>query len=311
MAETAIRAERLTVMLFRAAYNLPVTAGLAGGFFAKHGLELDIRYTRGSKMLSDALLEGRCDLGVLSADDVVYEVEARRADLFMFMGLHGGILRLIARPGVRTARDLAGGRLGVDDPASGFALVAHTILQALGLPRARYETLSVGGHEQRAQALLDGRIDAALLTPPFTFELLALGFASLAGERDHVPTYQASCGVATRRWAGGHAGLLVAYIRAYRESLRWALDPGARQAAISQLAVEFGLRRELAAATYEALADPAGGLFPDAALNIAGIRTVLDLRVAAGLLPAPPPDPSRYYDLSYFRKALELDHERD
>lgn len=295
----------LRVMLFRAAYNVPVTAGLAQGLFAKHGLEIEIVYTRGSKMLSDGLRAGRCDLGVLSADDVVYEVETHQSDLFIFMGLHGGILGLMARPGIRTARDLAGGRLGVDDPASGFALVAHRILQELGLARNRYETLPAGGHEHRARALLDGNIDAALLTPPFTLELSALGFTELARARDHVPSYQASCGVTTRRWASEHASALVAYIRAYREGLRWTLDPRNREAAIAHLAAEFGLRQELAAPTYEALVDPTDGLFPDATLDIAGIRTVLDLRVAARLLRAPPPDPSKYYDLSYFRQALE------
>lgn len=307
MANSTTRTRRLTLMLFRAAYNLPVTAGRTLGIFAKHGLELDVRYTRGSKMLSDALLDGRCDLGVLSADDVVYEVETRRADLFMFMGLHGGILSLIARPGVRTARELAGGRLGVDDPASGFALVAHKILNVLGLPRAQYETLSIGGHELRARALLDGKIDAALLTPPFTLELLARGFTSLARARDHVPKYQASCGVTTRRWAGEHAGALVAYIRANRESLQWVLSPANRAAAIAHLAGEFGLEQELAAPTYDALADPSDGLFTDTALDVAGIQAVLDLRVEARLLTAPPPDPSKYYDASYFRQALELD----
>jgi len=96
----------------------------------------------------------------------------------------------------------------------------------------------------------------------------------------------------------------VAYIRAYREGLRWTLDPGNREAAIAHLAAEFDLRRELAAPTYEALVDPTDGLFPDATLDVAGIRTVLDLRVAAGLLPSPPPEPSKYFDLSYFRRAL-------
>jgi len=38
-----IRMQRLTLMLFRAAYNLPVTAGSTLGLFAKHGLVLDIR----------------------------------------------------------------------------------------------------------------------------------------------------------------------------------------------------------------------------------------------------------------------------
>ena len=289
---------RLRVILFRAAYNLPVTAGMTRGIFAKQGLELDIVYTRGSKMVTESLLGGDCDLGVLAADDVVYEVETNGADLFAFMGLHAGILQLVARPGITHARELAGGRLGVDDPASGFALVAHKILERLGLKRSEYETLSAGGHEPRAKALAQGRIDAALCTPPFSLDLLARGFTLLARAQDHIPSYQASCAVATRSWARGNADALHAYTRAYLEGLRWMLDPANRAAAIDELKTEFGLQTPLAAATFDALADAEGGLFRNARIDVPGVEAVLALRVQAGLLDASPP-PSRFYDMRY------------
>lgn len=295
--------EPLRIILFRAAYNLPVTLGLGRGVFARHGLALDITYTRGSQMTSAGLLSGEYDLGVLAADDVVYEVEAHGADLFMFMGLHAGILTLIARPDVRTARDVAGRRLGVDDPASGFALVAHGILERAGVGRGEYETVPAGGHEHRARALLDAKVDVALLTPPFTLEALARGFTVLARARDHVPRYQASGGVTTRRWARAHDATLLAYIRAYRESLAFALAPERRAAAIAHLVDEFNLSPADAATTYDALADPADGLFPDAAIDLPGVQTVLDLRVDAGLLPPGPRPLTRYLDPDYHRRA--------
>lgn len=287
---------RLKVILFRAAYNLPVTAGIARGVFARHGLDLDIVYTRGSQMTSASLLSGGCDIGALAADDVVYEVEAHGADLFAFLGLHGGILALVARPGISRASDLKGRKLGVDDPNSGFALVAHRILARLGLQRSDYETVAMGGQEFRAKALDEGRIDVTLSTPPFSLELAARGFALLARARDYVPSYQASCAVATRRWAAANGAALKAYARAYRESLDWTLNPANRGACIGQLAAEFGLRPELAAATFDALADRHDGLYPDARIDVPGFETVLALRVDAGLLKAPVPDPAKYYD---------------
>ncbi len=293
----------LRVMLFRSAYNLPVTAGVERHVFARHGLDLDIAYTRGSQMMTAALLGGGVDVGVLSADDVVYEVESHRADLFAFMGLHRGILSLVARPGVRTAVDLRGGRLGVDDPVSGFALVAHRILRDLGLGQDDYEAVATGGHEPRTRALLDGKIDMALLTAPFTEQAVDRGFTLLARARDHVPAYQASCGVTTRRWAAAHADALVAYVRAYREAVQWALAPANRAAAIAHLAREFTLDDDLAARSYAALTHPRDGLSRDAAIDVAGVQTVLELRVDAGLLPSPPPDPARYYDPAYLERA--------
>ena len=295
--------QRLRLLLFRAAYNLPVTLGLERDVFARHGLTLHIDYTRGSTMVTDGLLAGDYDIGVLAADDVIYEVEAHRADLFMFMGLHGGILSLVARPGIRDARDLAGARLGVDDPASGFALVAHRMLERMHLGRGDYETVAAGGHEHRARALLDGTIDLALLTPPFTLDAYDRGFTCLARGRDHLPTYQASCGVTTRRWARAHDAELVAYIRAYRESLAWTLSPAGRAASIDHLAAQFTLAPDAAGATYEALADPADGLFRDARIDEAGVQAVLDLRKDAGLLAPPLSPPTRYLETSYHERA--------
>jgi ABC-type nitrate/sulfonate/bicarbonate transport system substrate-binding protein len=286
-------------MLFRAAYNLPVTLGMERGVFARHGLELDLAYTRGSSMTTDSLLSGERDVGVLAADDVVYEVERRGADLFAFLGLNAGILTLMARPGISSARELVGGKLGVDDPASGFALVAHRILRGMGLSATDYETVASGGHEPRAQALREGKIDAALVTPPFSLALAAQGACTLARARDHLPRYLGSCAVTTRRWASTSGERLRAYARAYRESLAWVLEPANRPAAVGHLARAFSLERRLAEQTFDALADPDDGLFRDSRIDVAGIETVLDLRMEAGLLGPQRPDPSRYYETRY------------
>jgi ABC-type nitrate/sulfonate/bicarbonate transport system substrate-binding protein len=292
---------RLRTLFFRAAYNLPVTLGLARGVFARHGLDLDVHYTQGSRMTVEWLGAGTCDLAVLAADDVVYEVEAHGADIVMFMGLHRGILALVARPGLRVPDDLPGARLGVDDPASGFALVAHHLLGVLGVNG--YTTVAAGGVEHRARALAAGTIDVTLLTPPFTLQTVARGGTLVARAHDHLPRYQASGGVTTRRWAARNRDALVAYIRAYRESVAWALDPANREAATAHLAEAFGLSAAHAAETWAALADPADGLLTDGRIEPEGLRTVLDLRVQAGLL-APAPRPlERYCDLAHLAAA--------
>ena len=299
---SAIAPRRLKVIYFRAAYNLPITLGLERGVFARHALDLDIKYTLGSVMICESLLSGEQDLGALALDDVVYEVEGRNADIFAFMGYNSGTIQLMARPGMRSVRDLAGGKLGVDDPNSGFAFVAHKILRAMGLKRDEYETVPSGGHNLRAKALKDAKIDAAMIAPPFSVELANLGFTTLGRTLDHLPRYQGSVGVTTRRWARKNSDTLVAYIRAYRESLTWTLDPANRDACVAHLAKDFGLSAEIAGPTYDVLATSKDGLYPDAHIDVPGIQTVLDLRVENGLLKPPTPDPSKYYDTSYLRR---------
>lgn len=297
------RVRRLRTLLFRSAYNLPVTAGLVRGLFARHGLDLEVAYTRGSKMTAEALRTGACDVAVFSADDTAYVVETRGDDVFMFMGLHAGILALYARPGIARFEDLRGGRLGVDDSMSGFGLIAQKLMRQHGLASSDYATVEAGGHADRARAFLEGAFDVTLLTPPFSFMAEARGFTCLARVCEHLPRYQASAGTTTRRWAAAHGDDLVAYIRAYLDGLRWVFDPANRDAAIAELARDFDLFPALAARTYDALIDRADGLFPDARLDVEGVKVALDLRVEAGLMASPPPDPSKYYDSSYFARA--------
>ena len=294
----------LNVMLFGTGSNVVVTAGIARGVFSRHGLTLDIRYTQGSEMLCETLRTGGCDIGVLAADDVVYEVERRDLDVFLFMGIHAGLLSLLARPEITTLADLAGRRFGVDDTASGFVLLARHILRNHGLAEEAYTLVKAKGMNLRADALASGEIDPALLSPPFTLQLQDRGFRELARVHDFFPRYQAGCWVTTRAWAAKHDAELTTFVRAYLESLAWTLDRRNREEAAGYLAQEFKLELDLARRTYDLLADAdGGGLFREAAIDPQGIEVVIDMRGKAGLLTSPRPPASKYYDPRYLERA--------
>jgi len=297
----------LKVMLFGTGSNVVVTAGVARGVFSRYGLTLDITYTQGSEMLCETLRTGGCDIGVLAADDVVYEVERRGLDFFLFMGIHTGLLSLMARPEITTLAALAGRRFGVDDTASGFVLLGRHILRDQGLGEGAYTLVKAKGMNLRADALASGDIDAALLSPPFTLQLQDRGFRELARVHDFFPRYQAGCWVTTRAWAARHEAELTTFVRAYLESLAWTLHRRNREEAAGYLAQEFKLELDIARRTYDLLADAdGGGLFREAAIDPQSIEVVIDMRVKAGLLPSPPPPASRYYDARYLERARRV-----
>jgi ABC-type nitrate/sulfonate/bicarbonate transport system substrate-binding protein len=294
----------LKLMLFGTGSNVVVTAGVARQVFARHGLHLEVSYTQGSEMLCETLRTGGCAIGVLAADDVIYEVERRGLDFFLFMGIHAGLLSLMARPGIGGPAELAGRRFGVDDTASGFVLLAREILRRHGLRDGDYSLVKAKGMNLRADALEQGEIDAALLSPPFTLRLADRGFRELARVHDVFPRYQAGCWVTTRAWASEHEEALTAFVRAYLESLAWVLDRRNRAEAARYLAQEFRLESDIARRTYDLLADSdRGGLFRQAAIDPDGIQVAIDMRVRARLLPPPPPPASKYYDARYLERA--------
>jgi hypothetical protein len=86
--------------------------------------------------------------------------------------------------------------------------------------------------------------------------------------------------------------LLVRYVRAYLRALRWALDPRNRPAVAREVTASLRVSPALGDRVV-APAFAAGGLAPDATLDVPGLHGVLALRAEIcgnwGGLP-PPPD---------------------
>jgi ABC-type nitrate/sulfonate/bicarbonate transport system substrate-binding protein len=146
-----------------------------------------------------------------------------------------------------------------------------------------------------------------MLNPPFSILAERAGLRSLGRAVGFLGPYQATAGFVLRAWAESRAAVLERYIRAHVESLRWALAPANREAAVSLLAARLALAPDVAEATYARAIDPAGGLTPDARLDPEGFQSVLGLRVELEGRPGgdrPSVSAARYYDLRYYERAL-------
>lgn len=298
---------RLRLIQFKAGYNLPVHVGREQGLFARHGLEIEFAYTPGSLYLAEAVRNGEFQIGHTSADDVIADVEAYGGGpggLFLFMGLHSGLLSLVGAPGRNTVESLRGQALAVDARASGFVFILEKLLRSNGFTAADYDLVEVGGWEKRYDALLAGTFAGTLLTPPFVGNALARGCHLLARGDEIVPCYQATGGAATRSWAEQHRDVLVRYIRASIEATRWCFEPRNRPQCIELLGRHNGIEGQAAESTLDALLDPGYGIYPAAALNLPGVEAALALRAEMGFLARPVPPVAKYVDLSYYRKAI-------
>ena len=299
--------ETVKLIQFRAAYNLPVHAGIETGIFARHGLTLEIAYTPGSLYISQALKEGRYDIGHTGADDVIADVESDdRSDLFIFMGLHSGLFSLVGARDCASIDSLSGSSIGVDAKTSGFVLVLEAMLHARGFAGNDYQLIELGGWESRCRALLEGKISATLLTEPFVRNALTAGCNLLARDFEMSPSYQGTCGAASRRWAKEHPDRLIRYIRAYVEAAQWCFETRNRRSCLDILARQNEIDRPAAEHTLDTLLDPEPGLYPKATINLPGVAAALDLRAELGYLACPVPPVEKYVDLSYYRKALSI-----
>ncbi len=296
---------RIRLIQFRAAYNLPVHAAVENGTFASRGLDVEIEYTPGSAYLMEAVRTGRCTIGHAAVDDVVADVENQAgSDVFAFMGLHSGLLSLIGAPGCPTMESLRGRPLAVDARDSGFVFILEKALRDHGFGPDEYELVEVGGWESRYRTLIEGKLYATLLTPPFVGAALDRGCHVIARGEEMAPVYQATVGLTKRSWSERNRTRLVDYIRCYVAATEWCFAPENRARCLDILERHNGLTDTAAEETLDSLLDPRHGLYPKATLNVPGIAATLELRAGMGFLASPTPPAEKYIDVSYYEAAV-------
>jgi len=299
----ALGADLVRVNGFPNAKALPLHAGVAQGIFARHGLTVQLSFTENSKQQREGLAAGKFDIAHAAVDNAVAMVEARH-DVVIVTGGDSGMNEFFVQADIGSFADLRGRVVVVDAPNTAYALQAKKILQKYGLLEGRdYRVKPVGRGELRLKAMAESRENAAaILNLPFTLQAEELGLKSLGGTVEMLGPYQAAGAFALRAWVRANAGLLERYIAAYVESLRWVRAPANREAVTVLLMEKLQLSRRVADRTYAALVDPARGFTPDAAFDREGFQNMLALRaeMEGGAVGAP----EKYYDLSYYERAL-------
>ncbi len=175
-------------------FSRPLLVDLAEetGRLAEASLTVSREPVSSSKAQFAALDDGQLDAALTGPDNVLaYGLSAqnplgRLVEVEVLGGVDRGLgLGLWRAPGDTSS--LAGGRLGVDVAASGFALVAFALLEARGLGRQDYEVLEIGSTPRRARALVEGACDLTILNAGNELWAAARGATALASVEELGP----------------------------------------------------------------------------------------------------------------------------
>ncbi len=301
----------LRVITFNGGWDLPIWAAQRQGLFEANGVSVALSYTPSSESLVAGLFDGRYDIALATIDNFIAYQEGQGEaklpeppDLFSFLSGDSGFLAVVAAPNVKSFADLKGKTLSVDAMTNGLAFVLRELLLRNGLAETDVSFVRAGGTPNRYRDLLAGKHDATLLRTPF--ELLARnrGFNQLA-TAETLGAYQGTVGAARRSWAATHEAALIGFLRGYRAGVDWVYDRGNRDLAEALLVANIrDMTPALAKQSYDLLLAEKGGFTRDTALDLDGIRTVLQLRSKFGTPQKTLTDPMKYVDLSYYDKAF-------
>ncbi len=271
------QADHLRTIVFPGVQDLPNFAGQECGFFANHGLSVDLTFTSGSGEMRQGIADGSYDLAHGAVDNAIDLVHRGQADVVAFVGLDHGFNTLFVQPEIERVEDLRGRDLLVDAPDTAFALMLIEILARAGLGKGDYTLKSVGSTRFRLEGMQADKANAAaMLNLPFAILADRAGLKRLADPIDILGPYQSYCGWARRDWVEANRDVLTRYIAAYLEGLAWTLAN--REAAIDLVVSRLGTPRDIAAICYDIVTDKQRGFAPYAAINLEGFRNMLSLR---------------------------------
>lgn len=267
------------------------------GFFEKEGLRIDFHETTYAPDHNKGMEEGRWDFTLSSADTMIARTTTDGVDYLLFMQAEEGLSAyLIGQPGVNSMEELRAKLLAGDPGDSNLDLIRKKILRSRGIDDTEYDIEIIGSSPVRLQAFLQGRVAAAMLTPPASDKALAAGGMLLADADEYVPGWPLTCGWTHRRWLLEHRDLTVRFIRAWAAASDWLVAPEHREEAIQLMIDKEKLSTGAAETAFRKVV-------PKARINPAALQTVLELRKEMGVYQPPFAAPERFYDDSYWREA--------
>jgi taurine transport system substrate-binding protein len=277
----------------------PMMVTWRAGLFEKHGLDVDRpRLMGGAKGVVRGLMAGEIQFGNLAAPAPLRANLKGEADVVF---LTGGINQqfVIGRPGLKSRHELAGKKIGtVADGGIGDALVKFVIakLDAAGIRGLREEPISSGA-DAELEALLSGRVDAVVGTPPECIDVIRHGCKYLIDFAEYGLNY-ALGGIAARRdYVEKHPEITQQFVQAYVEGMhRYRTD---REFTVDVQADYSGIAdRTIAEETYD-LTQP--GMPPAPYPVVASLQVLLDF-MANELPEAKGVDARRFVDDRFIRE---------
>ncbi len=270
------------------------------GFFTAEKLDVHFHRTTYAPEHNRGMAEGRWDFTLSSADTMIARTTTDGTDYLLFMQAEEGLTAsLVGRPGVGSLQDLRGQLLAGDPGDSNLDLIRMKILRTYGIKESDYTIEIIGSSPKRLEAFLEGRVAAAMLTPPSTEKALAASGVVLARAEDYVPNWPLTCAWTRRSWLESHRDLAIRFIRAWVAATDWLLAPENREETIRLTMEKEHLDRARAEEAY-------ARVVPKARMNPKAFRGVLELRIEMGVYQPPFSPAERFYDASYWCAATKL-----
>lgn len=230
----------------------PLFIGLDKGFFAAENLKIDVVYVPASAAVIQQLAAGSLDMTMSTGlVDPIRAIDQGAALAIARFEVQAPPYVMMAKPAIKSLKELKGKVISVGGAKDITRLYADRMLEPNGLKPGEYDFIYAGATTARAQALLSGAVDAAILLPPSNFQIQSAGYNDLGLTIQYAPELPFSGTVANKAWAGRNQDVLKRVLAAQSKSLEYLYDERNRAEAVRILVAVSGLKAEDVEKSYD------------------------------------------------------------
>ncbi len=281
---------------------MPLWVAKEQGIFRKYNLDPQLIFIIAGRAMQ-SMVAGDIQFGLLGASHVINAVTAG-GDMTMLLGMEDKLNYFLnVRPGIKSAEDLKGKKVGIGTPSGSLAMATYVGLDQLGLVprRDRITLLNTGSTPERMSSLFAGAIDAAFFNPEVEQVVLQQGFPMLFDlGKSNVP-YQASGLVTSRKYLRSNPLIVENLAKAVVEGVAFVQNPANKKAVVESIGRNLRLDRpDRLESAYRAIAE---AIPRKPCPTLPGIASVLKLMAQHGINPkAAELKPEDIADLSLCKK---------
>ncbi len=214
------------------------------GFFQKYGIDATLVFVRNTPLMIAAMKAGTIPIAYGGGSGIL-GASVTESDLRILATFTGKMTNnVVARPGIKTAKDLRGKILGIQGVGGTNWLAALLWLEALGLDLRRDNIILQGTGEQvvRAQALESGKVDAAVIDMAFSKKLEQRGFNVIGDALKTEIPFTGVDIVTTRGFINDQSSVIENMIKALLEGLAYMTAPKNQSAVVELIMKKLRLK---------------------------------------------------------------------
>jgi NitT/TauT family transport system substrate-binding protein len=230
----------------------PVFIGLDRGFFAAENIKIDLVYIPASAAVIQQLTAGSLNMTMSTGlVDPIRAIDQGGAIAIVRFEVEAPPYVMMAKSNIKNLDGLKGKVISVGGAKDITRVYAERMLAPHGVKPGDFDLVYAGATTARAQALLSGAVDAAILLPPSNFQIESAGYNNLGLTMDYAPELAFSGTVVNRAWAGRNESVITRVLAAQNKSIDYFYDDRNRAEAIRILVAVSGLKIEDVEKSYD------------------------------------------------------------